>query len=164
MIPWFQAIHPPSGFRSRFLIYPPLYLKISFLPFRDIFKISFPPLPPFMEGGKDTRIRISRELWPYIFLSSGIFILRGLNHEYITHEIFAQWPIHFFGQTVPWIKKLKKTYLHYFWKKGVCFFNFLIQALLRPQIAIKGRANISRIIFSWFGPLRIENRKKIIWS
>ena len=45
-------------------------------------------------------------------------------------------------------------------KIRVFFFNFLIQALLRPQNAIWIRAIISRVIFSWFWPFKI----KISWK
>ena len=41
-------------------------------------------------------------------------------------------------------------------KWGSVFYNFLIQALLRPQIAIQIHANISHVIFSLFWPLKIQ--------
>ena len=47
-------------------------------------------------------------------------------------------------------------------KWGSTFFNFLIRALLRPQIAIRIFAIFSRVIFSLFWPLKIEiSRKKL---
>ena len=53
----------------------------------------------------------------------------------------------------------------FFQKKwGSVFFNFLIQALLRPQIAIRRRANISRVIFSWFWPLKIKISGKKLYG
>ena len=57
------------------------------------------------------------------------------------------------------IKKLKKTDPHYFSKKlGSVFFNIFIQALLRPQIVIWGRATILCVwkIYFW------ENDKILI--
>lgn len=79
----------------------------------------------------------------------------------ITREIFARRWIAIWGLRSAQIKKLKKTDPHFFWKKiGYVFFNFLIQALLRPQIAIRWCANILRVIFSWFWPLKIEKSEK----
>ena len=40
----------------------------------------------------------------------------------------------------------KQTHIFFEKKLGSVFFNFLIWALLRPQIAIRWRANISRVI------------------
>ena len=56
------------------------------------------------------------------------------------HEIVAWWRIIIWDWSVPRIKKLKITDPHFFQKKlGSVFFNFLIRALLRPQIAIRQR-------------------------
>ena len=49
-------------------------------------------------------------------------------------------------------------------KWGSIFFNVLIRALLRPQIAIRRRANISCVIFSWFWPLKIEKSEKKLYG
>ena len=84
-------------------------------------------------------------------------ILRGQNHENIMREIFSRHQIAICGLRSALIKKLKKTDPNFFRKEcGSVFFNFLIRALLRPQIAIRQRTNISRIIFSWFWPLKIK--------
>ena len=58
-------------------------------------------------------------------------------------------------------KSCRKQTLIFFGKKwGSVFFNFLIRALLRPQIAIRIFATFSHIIFSLFWPLKI----KISWK
>ena len=62
-------------------------------------------------------------------------------------------------------KKLKKTDLHFLKKWwGSVFFNFMIRVLLRPQITIRRRANISHVIFSWFWPLKIEKSEKKLYG
>ena len=54
----------------------------------------------------------------------------------------------------------KQTYI-FFWKKwGSVFFMFLIWALLRPQIVIRRRFDISRVIFSCFWPLKSKYLEK----
>ena len=59
------------------------------------------------------------------------------------------------------LKSWRKQPPIFFQKKwGSVFFNFLIQALLRPQIAIQQRANISPVIFSWFWTLKIKKIEK----
>ena len=61
-----------------------------------------------------------------------------------------------------WIKKLKKTDSN-LKKMGVCFLQLLIRALLRPQIAIRRRANISRV--NTHIRIVINNAKYLItWS
>ena len=58
----------------------------------------------------------------------------------------------------------KQTHI-FFWKKwGSVFFMFLIRALLRPQITIWRRANISHVIFSWFWPLKIKISGKKLYG
>ena len=47
---------------------------------------------------------------------------------------------------------------------GVCCLQLLIWALLRPQIAIRWGANISRRIFSWFWPLKIEKSEQKLYG
>ena len=49
-------------------------------------------------------------------------------------------------------------------KLGSVFFNFLIQALLRPQIAIRRLAHISLVIFSKFEPLQIKISDNNYWG
>ena len=50
----------------------------------------------------------------------------------------------------------------FLWKKWDCaIFNFLIWVLLRPQIAIRSCATISRVNFSRFGHLQIKISDKI---
>ena len=87
-------------------------------------------------------------------------ILRGQNHENNTCDIFARRRIAIWGLTSAWIKKLKKTDPH-LKKIGSVFYNFLIRVLLRPQIAIRSCATISRINFSRFGHLQIKISDKI---
>ena len=50
-----------------------------------------------------------------------------------------------------------------FFKWGSVFFNFLIGAPLKPQITIRGHANISGIIFSGFWPLKIKMSGKKLY-
>ena len=53
----------------------------------------------------------------------------------------------------------------YFLKKlGSVFYNFLIQSLLRPQIVIRRRAIISRVISSLFWPLKIQISQKKLFG
>ena len=60
-------------------------------------------------------------------------------------------------------KSWRKQTLIFFQKKlGYVFYNFLIWALLRPQIAIRRRATISRANFSRFGLLQIRISDKIL--
>ena len=75
-------------------------------------------------------------------------------------EKIAQIWIAIWGLTSAWIKKLKKTDPH-LKKIGSVFYNFLIWVLLRPQIAIRSCATISRVNFSRFGHLQIKISDKI---
>ena len=117
----------------------------------------------FLKFWKPIWLSIPRGLWPYNFFPD-ILILRGQNHENITREIFARHRIAIWGLRSARIKNMKKTDPHFFQKKwGSVFFNFLIWALLRPQIAIRRHANISRVIIH----IRIvlNNAKYLItWS
>ena len=62
-------------------------------------------------------------------------------------------------------KSCRKQTLIFFGKKwGSVFFNFLIQALLRPQIAIQIFAIFSRVIFSLFWPLKIKIAQKKLYG
>ena len=95
-------------------------------------------------------------LWGYVknAFSSEYFVIfkKYIFHK---HKIVVRRRIAIWGLRSARIKKLKKTDPHFFKWESV-FYNFLIWALLKPQIAIRWRANISRIIFSWFRPLKIE--------
>ena len=72
-------------------------------------------------------------------------------------EICVRRRIAIWGLRSAQINKLKKADPHFFLKNwGSVFFNFLIQALLRPQIAIKGRGNISRVIIHSFKQCKIS--------
>ena len=60
-------------------------------------------------------------------------------------------------ETKPWVGSKNCWKLPpIFFKWGSVFFNFLIRALLRPNIAIQWCENISHIIFSWCWPLKIK--------
>ena len=88
-----------------------------------------------------------------------VMIILSFSKKYIshTHKIVARHLIAIWGLRSAWNKKLKKTDPRYFSKKlGSVFFNFLIQALLRPQIAIRRCATISRVNFSRIGLLQIK--------
>merc|ERR1712081_88050 len=62
-------------------------------------------------------------------------------------------------------KSCRKQTLIFFRKKwGSVFFNFLIRALLRSQIAIRIFAIFSRIIFSLFWPLKIKISGKKLYG
>ena len=101
-------------------------------------------------------LSIPRGLWPYNFFRH-IFILRGPNNENITREKIAKIRIAIRGLRSARIKKMKKTDPNFFQKKWrSVFYNFLIWVLLRPQIAIRRRATISRVNFSRFGLLQIK--------
>ena len=91
---------------------------------------------------------------------SDIFIWRSPNLEKFMHEIVTRCQITIWGLRSAWIKKLKKTDPH-LKKIGSVFYNFLIRVLLRPQIAIRSCATISRINFSRFGHLQIKISDKI---
>ena len=101
----------------------------------------------FLIFWKPIWLSIPRGLWPYNFFWDILF-LRGQNNENITHEKIAIW----------------KKDPHFFPKKwGPLFYNFLIRALLRPQIAIWRRANISSIIM--YIRIFLNNAKYLItWS
>ena len=58
----------------------------------------------------------------------------------------------------------KQTLIFLNKKRGSVFFNFFIWALLRPQIAIRICAIISRVIFSWFWPLKIQISQKKLYG
>ena len=51
-----------------------------------------------------------------------------------------------------------------FEKMGIFFFNFLIWGRVQPQIVILHHAIISRIILSWFGPLKFKPHNIFTWS
>ena len=58
----------------------------------------------------------------------------------------------------------KQTPIIFQKKWGSVFFNFLIRALLRPQIAIRICAIFSRVIFSLFWPLKIKISQKKLYG
>ena len=135
---------------------------------RKIFKIWAPSFlsqnSTFLKFLKPIWLRIPWRLWPYKFFPD-ILILRGQNHENITRKIFARHQIAIWGLRSAQIKNMKKTDPPFFQKKcGSVFFNFLIQALLRPQIAIRQRAHISLVIFSKFEPLQIKISDNNYWG
>ena len=117
----------------------------------------------FLTFQKPIQLTIPRGLWPHKFLSD-ILIWRGPNLEKNMREICAHSQITIWSLRSALIKKLKKTDPHFFSKKwGSVFLNFLIRSLLRPQIAIRQRTNISCVIIH----IRIvlNNAKYLItWS
>ena len=89
-------------------------------------------------------------------------ILRGQNNENITREKSRKFGSQFEALGVLGSKSWRKQTLIFFQKKlGSVFYNFLIRALLRPQIAIQSCATISRVNFSRFGHLQIKISDKI---
>ena len=123
----------------------------------------------FLTFRKPIRLIIPRGLSPHIF-SSDIMIWRGTNLDKFMQEIIVRCWIAISGLRSAWIKIWRKQTPTFFKTKnqekkwGYIFFNFFIWALLRPQIAIRQRANISRVIFSWFWPLKIEKSEKKLYG
>ena len=118
----------------------------------------------FLTFRKPIRLIIPRGLSPHIF-SSDIMIWRGTNLDKFMQEIIVRCWIAISGLRSARIKKLKKTApIFFFFKWGSVFFNFLIQALLRPQIAIRQLAHISLVIFSKFEPLQIKISDNNYWG
>merc|ERR1712081_92020 len=58
----------------------------------------------------------------------------------------------------------EQTQIFFGKKWGSVFFNFLIRALLRPQISIRIFAIFSRVIFSLFWPLKIKMSWKKLYG
>ena len=115
----------------------------------------------FLTFRKPIRLIIPRGLSPHIF-SSDIMIWRGTNLDKFMQEIIVRCWIAISGLRSARIKIWRKQTPTFFKTKnqekkwGYIFFNFLIWALLRPQIEIRWQAIFSRIILSWFLPLNIK--------
>ena len=58
----------------------------------------------------------------------------------------------------------KQTPIIFQKKLGSVFFNFLIRGTVGSQIAIRRRATNSRVIFSWFWPLKIKKSQKKLYG